>query len=498
VSSILELKGIIKRFPGVLALDNVQFSLNAGETHVVVGENGAGKSTLMKIINGLYQPDEGEILLEGRNVKLHSPRDALRLGISMIHQELSPVLDMTVGENIFIGCEPSRFGFVKKREMYKQGRDLLASLGIDIKPEKTMRELPVAQMQMVEIAKAISYNSKIIIMDEPTSAISDKEVGVLFQIIAALKEKNVGIIYISHKMDEIFRIADRITVMRDGKYIGTYPAGELDRNTLISLMVGRELNHLFPEKRSTPGEVILKVNNLGLQGFFENVSFELRRGEILGVAGLMGAGRSEMAETIFGIRQASAGEVVFNGRRGIFKNPAEAIKNRMAMITEDRKKTGLNTRTSVKKDMTIVRLKDFCRLGQFISTIRENAGADQGIRQLNIKTPSRNQIVNNLSGGNQQKLIIARWLMSEPELFIMDEPTRGIDVGAKYEIYSIICELASQDKAVLMISSELPEILGLCDRVVVMREGRMTGELDKDQISQEKIMSLATRHMEAI
>lgn len=494
MKNILEMKNIVKRFPGVLALDGVQLSLNEGEVHVLMGENGAGKSTLMKILAGIHHQDEGDVIYMGESVKIDTPKDALDMGISMIHQELITILDMTVAENINLGKEPGKLGMLSRKAMNKATAELLSSLDLDIDPDAKMRSLSIAQMQMIEIAKAISYNSKIIIMDEPTSAISEREVDNLFNIIGRLKKKGVGIIYISHKMKEIYQIADRITIFRDGKYIATREAADLPKDELIALMVGRKLDKMFPPKENVVGDNVLKVKDLSLQGVFKDVSFNLKKGEILGFAGLMGAGRSEVAETIFGIRNATSGTVEMNGNRFQFKSPAEAIRHGFAMVTEDRKKTGLNLKTSIMKDMTITSLEKLCHMSHFVNKGKEIQYTDEQIDNLKVKTPSRYQKVANLSGGNQQKVIVGRWLMTEPEILIMDEPTRGIDVGAKYEIYSIILELAKAGKSIIMISSELPEIIGLCDRTVVMHEGKLTGILDRKDFSQEKIMAYATNH----
>ncbi len=489
---LLELSGITKEFPGVKALDNVQFNLKRGEVHVLMGENGAGKSTLMKIINGQYSCDIGSMKLRGESYTVHNPREAMDSGISMIHQELSPILDMSVAENIYIGREPIKNGFIDKRKLNIDTKKLIDELNLDIRSDCKMRDLSVAQMQIIEVAKAISFKADVIIMDEPTSALSEKEVNTLFDLIEELKKQSIGIIYISHKMDEIYRIADRITIFRDGTYVSTHDADKLERDKLISLMVGRELSNMYPEKTATVGEVVLRVNNLSLDGVFEDLSFDIRKGEILGVAGLMGSGRSEMVETIFGVRKATGGSIRFNGREGVYKNPKQAIKRGLALVTEDRKETGLNVKTSVQNDMTSVNLKNFCKFGQFINRKKEETAVDGYIDKLNIKTYGRKQVIDNLSGGNQQKVIVARWLMANPEVFIIDEPTRGIDVGAKYEIYSIICELAKQGKATLMVSSELSEIIGICDRTIVMHEGRITGEINKAEMTQERIMAFAT------
>ena len=491
---LLELKHITKRFPGVLALDDVNLKVAAGKVHVVMGENGAGKSTLMKIIDGIYHPNQGELLLYGKPMKINSPIEAMKNQIAMIHQELNTILDMTVAENIFLGREFGSGILYDAKRMNEEACKALAELNLRINPKVKMRELSVAKRQMVEIAKAVSMNARIIIMDEPTSAISDKEVDALFEIINEFKKRGVGIIYISHKMDEIFRIAEDITVMRDGKSIGTYSAEELDQNTLIAKMVGRNIENIYPKPLPHAlGAEILRIDRLSSKGAFRDVNLSLKAGEILGISGLMGAGRSELAESIFGMRKIDSGEISINGQKVNISSPKDAIKAGLAFITEDRSQTGLNLKTTVKKDMSILTLKQFCKWGQVIIKALENNLVDEGIKRLRIKVSSRNQSIKTLSGGNQQKVIIARWLLAEPEILIMDEPTRGIDVGAKYEIYNIMMELAARGKAIVVISSELPEIIGVCSRVMVMHEGIVTGELKKTEMTQESIMKLATK-----
>ena len=496
---ILEMKNISKNFPGVKALDNVQFSLKAGEVHVLMGENGAGKSTLMKILGGLYHPDSGEIWINGINTRIHSPYDALERGIAMIYQELNSIPDMTIAENIYIGREPSlfRFGLLNKKKMNDDAIGMFPYLGLDFNPKKRMGDLSVAERQMIEITKAISFKSKIIIMDEPTSAITDKEVDKLFEVIQKLKSDGVGIIYISHKMDEIFKIADRITVLRDGQYVDTKPASELDTDKLISMMVGREIKDQFPKQQSEIGEVVLSVRDFTKKGQFENISFDLRVGEILGFAGLMGAGRTELVETIFGIRKPDSGEIYINNKKVNIKKPFDAIKNKIAIISEDRKGCGLNLKGTVRNNISIVTLKNYCKAG-VLNKKSEKEAVDSSIRQLSIKTPSRDQIVDFLSGGNQQKVVVAKWILADAKIFILDEPTRGIDVGAKSEIHALLSTLAQNGKAVIMVSSELPEVLGMCDRVIVMHEGKATGELSREEMSQELIMKYATGHKEVI
>jgi len=496
---ILEMINICKSFPGVKALDNVNFDLYAGEVHVLMGENGAGKSTLMKILGGLYHPDNGEIRINGGGTRIHSPSDALNQGIAMIYQELNSIPDMTIAENIFIGREPSvfKFGILDRKRMNENAEKLFPQLGLKFNPKKKIGSLSVAERQMIEITKALSFNSKIIIMDEPTSAITEKEVDRLFEVIQKLKASGAGIVYISHKMEEIFRIADRITVLRDGKYVDTKPAKDLTTDQLISLMVGREIKDQFPKLDAKIGEVVLSVKNLTKKGQYNDISFELRTGEILGLAGLMGAGRTELVESIFGIRKADGGEVLIDGKKVEIKSPADAIKNGIAIVSEDRKGHGLNLKGTVKENISIVTLKNYSKIG-VLRKKSEIKAVDQSIKQLSIKTPTRDQIVNYLSGGNQQKIVVAKWMLADAKIFILDEPTRGIDVGAKSEIHLLLSTLAQSGKAVIMVSSELPEILGMCDRVIVMHEGKLTGEIYRHEMNQERIMKHATGQKEVI
>jgi len=492
-SSILNMINISKSFPGVKALDNVNFQLIPGEVHILMGENGAGKSTLMKILAGIYETDSGEILLRNESVHFQKPSDSIQAGISMIHQELMPIPYLSVAENIFLGREPvTRFRTVNKMILEKQTLELFDEMGINLNPWSLMVELSVAEMQMVEIAKAISSQSDIIIMDEPTSAISDKEVDTLFRIIRHLKTSGVGIIYISHKMDEVFEIGDRITVFRDGKYIETCFINDLDRSRLISLMVGREIKEIFPKTECPIGETILEVKDLSLTGCFENISFNVRKGEILGLSGLMGAGRTEVVETLFAIRKKNKGTIFKNGKNITINSPSDAITNGLAIVSEDRKEVGLVLKLSVGKNITLTTLRDYTSLGQIMKKNKEEQVILDQIDKLTIKTPGADQLVSNLSGGNQQKVVIGKWLLNKPDILIMDEPTRGIDVGAKAEIHKLICKLACQGKAIILISSELPEIIGMCDRVLVMHEGKITGELDREHFDQEKIMHFAT------
>jgi inositol transport system ATP-binding protein len=494
--NVLVMEHISKAFPGVQALSDVQLTVRRGSVHALMGENGAGKSTLMKVLIGMYIPEEGEITFLGKKVKIENTQQALRMGISMIHQELSPEPYMTVAENIFLGREPlGRFGLIDKKKMIADTRALLERLEIDIDPNTVMRSLSVANTQMVEIAKAISYDSSLIIMDEPTSAITEREVAHLFRIIRTLKDKGVAIIYITHKMDEVFQIADDITVFRDGRHIATVPAEKTDRNSLIAMMVGRELTNLFPKEDAPIGEVVLAVQGLTRTGIVEDVSFELRRGEILGLAGLMGAGRTEVIEGVFGIKPIDAGEITVKGKRVQIKSPRDAIRHGMALLTEDRKLTGIMGVLSVRDNMMIASLNSYSKGGFLNKRIINETCAKEKMR-LELKTPSMDQLIRLLSGGNQQKVLVSRWLLTVPDILILDEPTRGIDVGAKSEIHRLMSKLAQEGKAIIMISSELPEILGMSDRVLVMHEGRVGGVFDRKDATQETIMRAATGHDE--
>jgi inositol transport system ATP-binding protein len=489
---ILRMRGISKTFPGVVALDGVDLDVRPGTVHALVGENGAGKSTLMKVLIGMYVKDAGTVTFLGQDVEIHDTAGGLALGISMIHQELAPVPEMTVAENIYLGREPkTRIGLVDKGRMRRMAAELFDTWGIRIDPGQQMKKLSVAGMQMVEIAKAISYDAKLIIMDEPTSAITDREVELLFTMIRRLKESGTAIIYISHKMDEIFQIADELTVFRDGRWVTTKPASEMTTASLISAMVGRELTHLFPKEDAEIGEVLLEVRNLNRGRLVRDVSFQVRRGEILGLAGLMGAGRTEVLETVFGIARAESGEILVDGSPVKVHQPRDAIRHGMALLTEDRKATGIMGVLSVRDNMTAAALPRFTRSG-FVNARQVSEAAEGQRKALAIKTPSLNQLIRNLSGGNQQKVLVSRWLLTMPDILMIDEPTRGIDVGAKSEIHRIISALAKQGKAIVMVSSEMPEILGMSDRVVVMHEGRVSGELSRAEATQDKIMELAT------
>lgn len=493
---VLELKNIYKSFPGVKVLEDVTLQVRPGEVHALMGENGAGKSTLMKILMGIYKADQGSIFLEGKETVIHGPKDAMSKGISMIHQELNTVLDMEVAENVFVGRELLKKGFEKLKivdiaRMREETGKYFREMNIDIDPRAKMRTLSVAEMQLVEIVKAISLNSRIIVMDEPTSAITEKEATVLFAQIERLKKQGVAIIYISHKMDEIFRISDTITVLRDGQWIGTKPAKELDNNMLIKMMVGRELTDIYPKDPVEIGDVILEVKNLSRGKKVRDASFSLRKGEVLGIAGLVGAGRSELVETIFGLYPKTGGQIFLHGKEVHIKSAADAIKNKMALITEDRKQTGLNLIVSVKENIASVSIGKISNHG-IVNDKKINEVSEKYIKELKIKTPDGNAIVGNLSGGNQQKVVLAKWLLDEPDIIIFDEPTRGIDIGAKRDIYLLINNLAKEGKAVIVISSEMAEVMGICDRILVMAEGRINGEVQREEFSQEVIMGYAS------
>jgi inositol transport system ATP-binding protein len=491
---LLSAEGVRKEFPGVVALDDVTFRLRRGTVHALMGENGAGKSTLMKILAGIYHPDEGTIKLKGVDVRLQSPLDALENGIAMIHQELNLMPFMTVAENIWIRREPkNRFGFVDHSEMRRMTAKLFERLKIKIDPEIEVRHLSVASRQMVEIAKAVSYESDVLIMDEPTSALTETEVSHLFEIIRDLRSHGIGIVYITHKMNELFEIADEFSVFRDGKYIGTHSSTDVTRDDIIKMMVGREITQMFPKEVVPIGDTVLSVKNLTLNDVFYDISFDVRAGEILGVAGLVGSGRSNVAETLFGVTPASSGSIEINGKPIRIDSPNTAIRNRMAFLTEDRKDTGCLLILDILENMQVAVLQDQFVKGGFVREKQAYAACEEMSRKLRVKTPNLYERIENLSGGNQQKVLIGRWLLTNPRILILDEPTRGIDVGAKAEIHRFVTELARDGVAVIMISSELPEVLGMSDRIMVMHEGRVTGFLDRAEATQIKIMELAAR-----
>lgn len=487
---LLEMKGVNKSFPGVKALQNVSLQLKAGEVHALLGENGAGKSTLIKVLGGIYHAEEGEIYIEGKKVEINGVTDARAAGISIVHQELVLVPYMTVAENIFLGRELGTSMNVNHQKMKDEAQALLDAYEMNIQADTLVEKLTIAQQQMVEIVKAISFNSKILVLDEPTSSISDKEVGFLFNTIRTLTKKGVGIIYISHKMSELDEICDRVTVMRDGQTVGTKVVKETTTDALIAMMVGRELTNYYTRDYLEPGEVVLKCEHISDGKMARDASFELRKGEIIGFAGLVGAGRSETMKAIFGLAPKMTGDVYVKGQKVKISSPIEALKHGIALVPESRKTEGLYKVQSVKFNSTIQ------VLGQFIKNLMVNSKKEEEITQKYIdlmatKTPSQDQVIGNLSGGNQQKVMIGRWLATDPEILILDEPTRGVDVGAKAEIYSIMNDLVKKGMSIIMISSELPEILGMSDRIYVMSEGVVKGCLDHDEANQEKIMQLA-------
>lgn len=488
--NILQVQNLSKSFLGVKALDNIQFSLQKGEIHALMGENGAGKSTFMKILMGLLQPDLGEIIFEGEVLKSNNVHENLQKGISMIHQEILVVPELTVAQNIFLGRETNYRSWLNDKAINQKAQEILDAIGIKINAQTKIKNLSIAEMQMVEIAKAVSNNAKVIIMDEPTSALTDNEVAMLFKIIKDLKAKGVAIIYISHKMDEIYEITDRITVLRDGQYIATKNTNELDKNALIALMVGRQINDLFLENNSIKGESILSVQNLNKKGKFKDINFEVHAGEVLGIAGLMGAGRTEIARAIFGLDKYDSGEIIIKGNKVEIKSPEDAIKNGIGYVSEDRKALGFIPALSIKENISLSSLGNFAKTW-FVNASNEHEAATRLSTDLKIKSTSINQKVMTLSGGNQQKVVIGKVLLTAPSLVILDEPTRGIDIGAKFEIYKLINQLTDKGIAVIMISSELPEILGMSDRIMVLSKGKQTALLSKQEATQEKIMQYA-------
>ncbi|MBQ9099580.1 MAG: sugar ABC transporter ATP-binding protein [Clostridia bacterium] len=493
---LLEMRGITKDFPGVRALDHVHLTVRRGTVHALMGENGAGKSTLMKCLFGIYEKDAGDVLLEGRPVEFKSPRHALDQGVAMVHQELNQALSRSVMDNIWLGRYPARFGFVSQGEMYQKTEHVFKDLGLSIDPRRIMSTMSVAERQMAEIAKAVSYDAKIIVLDEPTSSLTEEEVGHLFRIIRMLRERGCGIIYISHKMEEILQISDDITVMRDGTHVATEPAAQMTMERIIHLMVGRELSNRFPPRISKPGEVIFRTEGLTSRyANVKNVSITLRQGEIVGLAGLAGAGRSELMENIFGISARECGKLYLGDREIRNRNPREAISNGFALLTEERRATGIFGILNITDNTTVTSLKNYRRLRFLLSDRKRREDTDRMIRRLAVKTASRETQIRTLSGGNQQKVILARWLLTTPTILMLDEPTRGIDVGAKYEIYQLMEELAAAGKSILMASGELPELMGICHRIYVLSGGEITGEVDAATVTQEEIMTLAAKNV---
>ena len=497
---VLEMTGVSKSFPGVKALDNVQLKLRPGKVHALMGENGAGKSTLMKCMFGIYKMDSGQITMDGSPVTIDDPMDALKKGIAMVHQELQPIPARTVGENIFLGRYPMKkaLGFipmVDHAKMYADTEELLKKVRMNFDPKQKVGELSVSQMQSVEIAKAVSANCRVLILDEPTSSLTSNEVEALFRIIQDLKAEGVAIVYISHTMDEILRIGDEVTIMRDGKYIGTWDASELTTDKIITLMVGRELTNLYPKRENVPGEVVFEVKDFTSINprSFRNVNFQLRRGEILGVGGLVGAQRTELMEGLFGIRSHTTGQIFYKGKEITVNRPKDAIDQGIAMLTEDRRGSGIMGVLSVADNISISSLNQYLDYGYFINGKKVEQLVQDNVKKMNIKTPSSKTLIKSLSGGNQQKVLVGRWLANNPDVLILDEPTRGIDVGAKYEIYCIIANLAKEGKSIIMISSEMSELIGMSDRIMVMCDGRVTGFIKGSEATQENIMTYATQ-----
>ena len=494
---VLEMENISKEFPGVKALDNVQLKLKPGTVHALMGENGAGKSTLMKCLFGIYEKNSGKILLDGVEVNFKSTKEALENGVSMVHQELNQVLQRNVLDNIWLGRYPMKGFFVDEKKMYNDTINIFKDLDIKVDPRKKVADLPIAERQMIEIAKAVSYKSKVIVMDEPTSSLTEKEVDHLFKIIKKLKESGVGIVYISHKMEEIKMISDEITILRDGKWISTNDVSKISTEQIISMMVGRDLTERFPKKDNIAKEMILEVKNLTAlnQPSIQGVSFELYKGEILGIAGLVGSKRTEIVETIFGMRPKEHGEIVLHGKSVKNKSPEDAIKNGFALVTEERRSTGIFSMLDVAFNSVISNLDRYKNKFRLLKNKDIEKDTKWIVDSMRVKTPSYSTKIGSLSGGNQQKVIIGRWLLTEPEVLMLDEPTRGIDVLAKYEIYQLMIDLAKKDKGIIMISSEMPELLGVTDRILVMSNGRVAGIVKTSETNQEEIMELSAKYL---
>lgn len=488
---ILEVKNISKTFPGVKALSDVNFRVRPGSVHALMGENGAGKSTLMKILYGIYTPDKGgEVYLEGKKFKPTGPIDAIRSGLTMVPQEISPAQNLTVADNFYLGREIGRAGFLDQAKMNKRSLETLEELGISIGVKVLMENVSVAKAQLIAIATAVSYDAKVIIMDEPTTALTEAEVSQLYNIIKEVKKRGIAIIYISHKLDEIFETSDEVSVLRDGEYIGTKNINEIDKEGLIEMMVGRPMSDMFDREEVPIGDVLIEVKNLQKTGKFQDVNFEVHKGEIFGIAGLVGAGRSEITEALFGYKPADSGEIIVNGHHVTINNPNDAIANKIGFVTEDRKATGLFLNLNITDNIIMPDMSPYLKNLLISTGLIQNVAENQK-DALRIKTPSVNEITDNLSGGNQQKVLLARWLILEPDILILDEPTKGIDVGAKAEIYKIMVELAKMGKAIIMISSDMLELLAMSDRIMVMAEGKATGILTKEQASQEIVLKLA-------
>ncbi|MBU1100373.1 MAG: sugar ABC transporter ATP-binding protein [Bacteroidetes bacterium] len=494
---VLILNNITKKYPGVLALDNVSLKILQGEVHILLGENGAGKSTLVKILSGAHKMDSGSINLFGNEININGPRHSQELGIGVIYQELNLIPHLTVAENIFLGREFTHLsGVIDSRKMIKESQKILKKLKVDIDPTRTINELGIAYQQMVEVAKALSLNAKILVMDEPTSALTEKEIKELFSIIKLLKQQGVSIIFISHRLEELFEIGDSVTVLRDGLNVGTRSICDTNRDDLIKLMVNREIKDLFPSRRITIGQEILRVEKLSNSNFAEDIDFTLYKGEVLGLYGLLGSGRTELAKAIFGVDNIDGGEIFVDGEKVNISSPVHAIKNRIGFLTEDRKSQGLVLNLPIKNNITLTNLNEISKLG-IVNRKKEVQVTEKYIDELNIKTTGPDQIARNLSGGNQQKVVISKWLCSQVKIFFFDEPTRGIDVGAKLEIYELMNKLAYEGSAIILISSDLLEILGMSDRILVMSEGRITAEFSREEATQEKIMKYALGEIHA-
>jgi len=489
-SPVLEMRHIRKTFPGVVALDDVDFDLRRGEVHILLGENGAGKSTLMKILSGAYQKSAGQIVFDGHDVEIRNPKHAQTLGISTIYQEFNLIPHLSVGENIFLGREPRRLGLIDQRAIFQAATHALNGLGLTLDPRQLIKGLKVAEQQMVEVAKALSLDARILIMDEPTAALTDHEIKELFATIRSLREKGVSIVYISHRMEELFEIGDRVTILRDGRTVGTYNVREKTKSELIRLMVNRELTELFPKERAELGPEVLRVEGLNTLGGLKDICFSLRKGEVLGIAGLLGAGRTELARAIFGLDKIASGVISMNGLQQRIGSPRAAINSGIGFLTEDRKSQGLVLPLSVKENLCLASVDKFSRWG-LMDAREEQQAADRYVKDLRIKTPSLDQKVVYLSGGNQQKVVLSKWLCCKSEVFIFDEPTRGVDVGAKAEIYQLMNRLTASGVAIIMISSEMLEVLGMSDRILVMRGGRITGEFSAEEATQERVLQCA-------
>ena len=498
MSNLLEMRKITKTFPGVKALDEVDFSLERGTVHALMGENGAGKSTLMKCLFGIYTPDSGEIYIDGKKVSYKDPKDALDSGVAMVHQELNQVSMRSVAENIMLGRFPNKYGIIDHKKMNQETQDLFDRLGLNFDPKKIIGKYSVAERQLIEIAKAVSYDAKILVLDEPTSSLTESEVDKLFEIINKLRKQGVGIIYISHKMEEILSISDFVTVMLDGKFIDCKPASELSKDEIIKLMVGRKIDATsLKTDEYIQDEVMLEVKNLSgkYKPTVTDISFTLQKGEILGVAGLVGSRRTELVETIFGLRQKESGQIFIHGKEVENKDPIEAIKNGFALVTEERRATGIFPYAAIRLNATIANIKKYSK-HSIVSDKALKEDTDKVIESMEVKTPSQSTKIMNLSGGNQQKVIIGRWLLTDPDVLLLDEPTRGIDVGAKYEIYKLIGDLAKEGKSVIFISSEMAELQMVCNRIMVMSNGRLAGiEKNDENLTQEKIMALQAKYV---